>query len=199
MDIAKSMMIEDLDVLYAEIGAGSVSANSVVGRLVNLYNKEKALEFKQNVITVKKTKDGILVDGDSGLLIRYAGCCTPVTGDEIVGYISRGRGVTIHRAGCQNLKYLEPERLIKAEWQESLISNFVAVIKVVADDTNTVINHMNAYVRDLKGNLKGFGYKKIKDELVFEIVVQISNKSELEAIIRGVESLKGIRSVYRSE
>lgn len=199
LEIAKSMVIEDLDVLYAEIGAGSVSANSVVGRLVNLYNKEKSLDFKQNVITVKKTKDGVLIDGDSGLLVRYAGCCTPVTGDEIVGYISRGRGVTIHRSGCQNLKYLEPERLIKAEWQESLASNFVAVIKVHADDTAGVVNHMNNYVHELKGKLKGFGFKLVKDELVFEIVVQISNKSELEEIVRSVESFKDVRRVYRSE
>ncbi len=199
LEIAKSMMIEELDMLYAEIGAGSVSANSVVGRLVNLYNKEKSLDFKQNIITVKKTKDGVLVDGDSGLLVRYAGCCTPVTGDEIIGYISRGRGVTIHRCGCQNLKYLEPERLIKAEWQDSLVSNFVAVIKVHADDTASVVNHMNNYVHDLKGKLKGFGYKLVKDELVFEIVIQISNKSELDEIIRSVESFKDVRKVYRSE
>ena len=199
LEIAKSMVIENLDILYAEIGAGSVSANNVVGRLINLYNKEKSLDLKQNVITVKKNKEGVLVDGDSGLLVRYAGCCTPVTGDEIIGYISRGRGVTIHRCGCQNLKYLEPERLIKAEWQESLVSNFVAVVKVHADDTNVVINNMNNFVRDLKNMLKGFGYKKVKDELVFEIIIQITNKNELETIIQNIESMKDIRKVYRSE
>lgn len=199
LEIAKSMIIEDLDMLYAEIGAGSVSANNVVGRLINLYNKEKAFEFKQNIITVKKNKDGVLVDGDSGLLVRYAGCCTPVTGDDIIGYISRGRGVTIHRAECQNLKYLEPERLIKAEWQDSLVSNFVAVIKVHADDTSSVVNHMNNFVRDLKNCLKGFGYKKVKDELVFEVIVEIKNKAELDGIIKSIESLKDIRRVYRSE
>ena len=199
LKIAKSFVIEELDMLYAEIGAGSISINGIIGRIVNLYNKDKTIDLKQNIITVKKNKDGILVDGDSGLLVRYAGCCTPVTGDEIVGYISRGRGVTIHRAGCQNLKYLEPERLIKAEWQESLVSNFIAVIKVHADDTNAVINHMNNYVRELKGKLMSFGYKKIKDELVFEVVVQISNKTELESIIRSIESIKDVRRVYRSE
>ena len=199
LEIAKSMVIENLDMLYAEIGAGSVSANNIVGRLINLYNKEKSLDLKQNVITVKKNKEGVLVDGDSGLLVRYAGCCTPVTGDEIIGYISRGRGVTIHRCGCQNLKYLEPERLIKAEWQESLVSNFVAVVKVHADDTNVVINNMNNFVRDLKNMLKGFGYKKVKDELVFEIIIQITNKNELETIIQNIESMKDIRRVYRSE
>ena len=84
-DIANSMMMESLDSLYAEIGAGSLSANSIVGRLVNRYNKDKTFDFKENIITVKKNKDGVLVDGDSGLLIRYAGCCSPITGDEIVG------------------------------------------------------------------------------------------------------------------
>lgn len=199
LEIANNLMIEELDVLYAEIGAGSLSANGIVGRLVNLYNKNKTLENKSNVITVKKNKEGILVDGDSGLLVRYAGCCTPVTGDEIIGYISRGRGVTIHRSGCQNLKYLEPERLIKAEWQENLVSNFVAVIKVFADNNNSVVNSLSTIARDLKGKLKGFGYKEINDELVFEIVVQISNKSELDSIIKSVENVKNVRKVFRSE
>lgn len=198
-EIAKNLVIDNLDGLYAEIGAGSLSANGIVGRLVNLYNKDKTLELKENVITVKKNKDGILVDGDSGLLVRYAGCCTPVTGDEIVGYISRGRGVTIHRKGCQNLKYLEPERLIRAEWQDSLVSNFVTTIKVHTDNTASALNNLNNLVRDLKLKLKGFGYKEVKDELVFEIVVQISNKKELENIIKNIENIKDVRKVYRSE
>lgn len=198
-DIAASMMMESLDSLYAEIGAGSLSANSIVGRLVNRYNKEKTFDFKENIITVKKTKDGVLVDGDSGLLIRYAGCCSPITGDEIVGYISRGRGVTIHRADCPNLKYLEPERLIKAEWQENVASSFVAVIKIHADNENSVITTLNNIARDLKNKLKGFGYKEIKNELVFDIVVLISNKNELQSIINSFESVKKVRRVYRSE
>lgn len=199
LEIAKNMMIDDLNVLYAEIGAGSIAVNSVVGRLINLYNKEKTLEFKENVITVKKNSEGILVDGDSGLLVRYAKCCTPVTGDEIIGYISRGCGVTIHRMGCHNLKYLEPERLIKAEWQENLISDFNAVIKIYADNTNSVINALNTTARELKTKLKGFGYKEVGDELVFEIVVQISNKTELDKIIKNFEGVKFVRKVFRSE
>ena len=197
--IAGSIMIETLDVLYAEIGAGSLSANGIVGRIINLYNKDKSLEIKENTIVVKKNKDGVLVDGDSGLLVRYAGCCTPVTGDDIVGYISRGRGVTIHRSSCQNLKYLEQERLIKAEWQENATSSFVAVIKVHADDVNSVINSLNSISRELKGKLKGFGYKEVKDELVFEIVVLIKKKKELEDIIKDFEHVKFVRKVYRSE
>ncbi len=199
LEIAKSLMIEDLDVLYAEIGAGSLAIGSIIGRIVNLYNKDKPFEIKENHITVKKNKDGILIDGDSGMLIRYAGCCTPVTGDDIIGYISRGRGVTIHRANCANIKYLEPERLIKAQWQDDLTNDFVAVIKIETDNLNSVVNSINTTARALKGKLRGFAYKEIKDQLVFEIVISISNKIELENIINSFASLKHVLKVYRSE
>ncbi len=199
LDIAHNLMFDDLDSLYAAIGAGSVTANNVVGRLVNLYNKEKANDVSPHIITVKKNKNGILVDGDSGLLVRYAGCCSPVTGDEIVGYISRGRGVTIHRASCPNLKYLEPERLIKAEWQDSIVSEFITVIKINAIDSSSVINNVTNVARELKNKLKGFAFKVVKDELVFEVVIQISNKSELENIIKSFENIKDVKSVQRSE
>ena len=199
LKIANSLMIESIDILYAEIGAGSLSANSVVGRLVNLYNKEKTRDIKENSITIKKTKEGVLVDGDSGMLVRYAGCCNPVMGDDIIGYISRGKGVTIHRKNCANIKYLEPERLINAEWQDTAGASFVAVIKVFADNVNSVITSLNAISRDLKGKLRGFGYKEINNELVFEIVVLISNKSELEEIIKSFENVKNVRKVFRSE
>ncbi len=196
--IARSMMIEDLDVLYAEIGAGSLPLNSVVGRLVNMYNKEKTLDIKDNVITVKKNKDGILVDGDSGLLVRYAGCCSPVTGDDIVGYISRGRGVTIHRKECINLKYLEEERLIKAEWQDCMVSNFMAVIKIETENKNEVVTNLNTTARGFRNKLKGFGYKEVKGDLQFEIAVMISSKAELEEVMRAFQSVKYVKNVYRS-
>ncbi len=198
LEIAKSLIIEDLDSLYAEIGAGSLSANNVVGRLVNLYNKENSKNLTNNVITVKKNKDGILVDGDSGLLVRFAGCCTPVTGEEIIGYISRGRGVTIHRKDCSNLKFLEPERLIKAEWQESMMTDFLAVIKVQTENNNSVIDNLNGIARSFKNKLKGFGFKEVKDGLEFEIALQVANKAELDKILTTFENAKYVNKVYRS-
>ncbi len=199
LEIANNLMMDELDSLYAEIGAGSLSVNSVVGRLVNLYNKDKSFNLKENHIVIRKNKDGILIDGDSGLLIRYAGCCSPVTGDDIIGYISRGRGVTIHRANCQNLKYLEKERLIKAEWQDNLTNEFVAVIKVHADNKNSVINALNTSARQYKNKLKGFAYKELDDELIFDITLVVSNKLELDNIINSFSNLKNVRKAYRSQ
>ena len=197
--IAKMLILENVDGLYAEVGAGSLSINSVIGRFINLYNKDRIFKNEDDKITVKRNKDGVLIDGDSGLLIRFAGCCSPIKGDKIIGYISRGLGVTIHKANCPNLKYLESERFMTAEWEDSAVSSFTTVIKIHADNVNSVINNLNALARELKTKLKGFGYKEIKNELVFDIVVQVSNTAELENLIRVFENVKYVRRVYRSE
>ena len=116
-EVLEKYNFENEDELYAAIGGGSLSAGQVVGKFIALWNKDHKIEvLPTKVVQLKKNKDGVLIDGDSGLLVRFAGCCTPIEGDEIIGYISRGKGVTIHRQSCPNLKYLEPERLIGAQW-----------------------------------------------------------------------------------
>ena len=198
-EIASSLMMETPEMLYAEIGGGTLQVTSVIGRLTNLFYKEKAKEVtEEKVIEVKKDKDGVLVDGDSGLLIRFAGCCSPVMGDEIIGYISRGRGVTIHRKECPNIKYLESERLISAKWEQNAGSKFYATIKVVSSDDKTS-DYINNVARNLKLNLKGFSFKRVKNDVIFDIVVEVSNKDEIDSAIRTFESVKGVEKVYRSE
>ena len=184
--------------LYAEIGGGTLQVNSVIGRLTNLYYKEKSKQVTEQIIEVKKNKDGVLVDGDSGLLIRFAGCCSPVMGDEIIGYISRGRGVTIHRKECPNLKYLEKERLISAKWEQNSDSKYTAIIKVVSSDAKAS-DYINNVARNLKLNLKGFSSKKVKDDIIFDIIIEVKDKSDIDSAIKTFESVKGVEKVYRSE
>lgn len=197
-EIASSLMMETPEMLYAEIGGGTLQASSIIGRLLNLYYKEKSKEVTERVIEVKRDKDGVLIDGDSGLLIRFAGCCSPVMGDEIIGYISRGRGVTIHRKECPNLRYLESERLISAKWEQNSGSKFTAVIKVISNDDKAG-DYINNVARNLKLNLKGFSYKKMKNDLIFDIILEVKDKSEIDSAIKTFESVKGVEKVYRSE
>ena len=198
--IASNLMVDSIDNLFAEIGAGSISIQSVINKIIGFISKERLESItSKNVLTIKRNKDGILVDGDGGLLIRYAGCCTPVVGDDIIGYISRGRGVTIHRRECINVKNLEPERLIKVEWQKDLVSDFITTIKVETENNPKMIKVLTDYTRELKGKLKGFGYMEIQNKLQFQIVVQIKNKSELDSIIKNIKSIKNVQTVYRSE
>lgn len=198
LQIAKSLMIEDLNNLYAEVGAGSLAIASVMGRFLNLYNKENPPHINNDVIRLKQNKDGVLVDGDSGMLVRYAGCCNPVAGEEILGYVSRGKGVTVHRKDCSNIKYLEPERLIKAEWQQHAVTDFLACLKVVAENKTEVINNLNTAAREMKNKLKGFGYKQVDGMLEFEILFLIKNKTELDNVIKALSSIKNVKSVARS-
>lgn len=197
-EIASSLMMETPEMLYAEIGGGTLQASSIIGRLSNLYYKEKSKEVTERVIEIKRDKDGVLIDGDSGLLIRFAGCCSPVMGDDIIGYISRGRGVTIHRKECPNLRYLESERLISAKWEQNSGSKFTAVIKVISNDDKAG-DYINNVARNLKLNLKGFSYKKMKNDLIFDIILEVKDKSEIDSAIKTFESVKGVEKVYRSE
>ena len=197
-EIASSLMMETPEMLYAEIGGGTLQASSIIGRLLNLYYKEKSKEVTERVIEVKRDKDGVLIDGDSGLLIRFAGCCSPVMGDDIIGYISRGRGVTIHRKECPNLRYLENERLISAKWEQNSGSKFTAVIKVISNDDKAG-DYINNVARNLKLNLKGFSYKKMKNDLIFDIILEVKDKSEIDSANKTFESVKGVEKVYRSE
>ena len=198
-EIASSMMMENIDMLFAEVGGGSLAINSLMGRFMNLYFKDRAKEIKPSVIEVKKNKDGVLVDGESGLLIRYAGCCTPVMGDDIIGYISRGRGVTIHRKECPNLKFLEKERLIGAKWEDNINSKFVTTIKIIAENEPKVVDYVNNVLRNLKITLKAFNYKKVKEEIQFNVILEVNGKEEIDNAINIFEGVKGVNKVYRSE
>lgn len=198
-EIASSMMMENIDMLFAEVGGGSLAINSLMGRFMNLYFKDRAKEIKPSVIEVKKNKDGVLVDGESGLLIRYAGCCTPVMGDDIIGYISRGRGVTIHRKECPNLKFLEKERLIGAKWEDNINSKFIATIKIIAENEPKVVDYVNNVLRNLKITLKAFNYKKVKEEIQFNVILEVNGKEEIDNAINIFEGVKGVKKVYRSE
>ena len=198
-EIASALMIDNMDSLFAEIGAGSLPINSVMGRFMNLYTKNKIKNTPDTVLTIKSDKDGVLVDGDSGLLVRYAGCCSPVYGDDIIGYISRGRGVTIHRKSCPNLKSLESERLISAVWQDNSKTEFTTKIKIEADNTSSVITAVNNFVLDLRARVKSFSYKPLADGIVFELTLQIKHKNELDSLITRLNNIKDVRNVYRSE
>ena len=199
-EVFKRLNIEDIEEMYAGIGSGSISANSVVNRFINLLNIEKKKIAKiENVVHLKRNKEGVLIDGDSGMLVRFAGCCNPIEGDDIVGYISRGKGVAIHRKSCPNLNYLEKERLLSAEWQIKENTTFTTSIKIIAEKVNNNIAKMTALLTSLKVTIKGFDAKDVGDNLVCTLIVEVKNISELQGVINSIKNMKNVISVYRSE
>ncbi len=199
-DILRRYNMEDIDELYASIGSGSLSAANVIARFITLYNNDNVqLPKIENVVHLKRNKDGVLVDGDSGMLVRFAGCCSPIEGDDIIGYISRGRGVTIHRKNCSNIQYLEPERLIEAQWQVKEDATFGATIKVIAVKSDNNIGKITNLITGLKINIKGFEAKDVGDSFICSLRIEVKNKAELDSAITAIRNLKNVTSVFRSE
>ena len=188
-----------LDELYAAIGSGSLVASQVVGRFIALYGKEHELfKPKENVVKISTNADGVIIDGATGLLIRYAGCCHPVVGDDIVGYISHGNGVAVHRKDCQNLKYLESERLIDAEWEDKVKTDFIAEIRAQTEKGVGMINKITNALTLAKISIRAFEVKEMAGGLEFSIVLFVKNKSEIEKAINSLSSIKEVKRVYRA-
>ena len=191
---------ESEDELYASLGGGFLSAGQVVGKLIALWNKDNKIQtLPPKVVQLKKNKDGVLIDGDSGLLVRFAGCCSPIEGDEIIGYISRGKGVTIHRSSCQNLQYLEPERLIGAQWQEREGASFMAHIKIEVEKADNNIAKLTSTISNLKVPMRSFEAKDVGDRFDCVVGVEVKNSDQLAKIITSIKSLSDVIDAYRSE
>ncbi len=192
--------MKDITELYASLGSGSLTTSQVLGKFTTLYNKDNSPTPKpQQIVNIKTSKDGVLIDGDSGMLIRFAGCCNPIDGDDILGYISRGKGVTIHRCNCPNVANLEEERIIRAQWSAKDDSSFVASIRIVADKKDGNLAKFTTVITNVKVTITGFEAREIGDTFHAVIAVKVKNRDELNKVINLISGIKGVRDVKRSE
>ena len=190
--------MDSMDELYAAIGSGSLVAAQVAGRFIALYLKEhNLLKKRADSIKIKHNNDGIVVDGTTGLLVRYAGCCHPVAGDDIVGYISQGKGVTIHRKDCLNLKYLDPMRIVNVEWEEKAQKDFIIEIKLIAEKTPTILNKITSNITASKISLRAFEAKETSDQIECNIIVFVKSRDEVENIVNMLSQINGVKKVTR--
>jgi GTP diphosphokinase / guanosine-3',5'-bis(diphosphate) 3'-diphosphatase len=189
--------------MYAAIGYGGITAAQVVGRITEKLRKqreEKAApeikgDYKQD-FTKRKTPDqGISVKGIDNLLVRFSRCCSPIPGDEIVGYITRGRGVSVHRANCPNIEHEEEkDRLIQVEWEGQLIQEYNVEIEVTGHDRSGLLNEVLNTVADSKTNIVAVSGKADKNKVAkINMTIAINNVNHLQKV---VERLKKIRDVY---
>ena len=188
------------DEMFAAVGYGSLSSNQVVNKLVQEYDKENTSnKFKTNIstIVVKKNKEGVLVDGDSGMMVRYAGCCNPILGEDIIGYISRGRGVTIHKCDCNNLKYLESERLINASWAEKNIDYKVFNLNILANQTDDIITKIAQAISHLNFNIIGLETKYISDKLLCNVKIKLPKNADIDNLEKTLLKLNNILEVKK--
>lgn len=207
------------DALLAAVGYGGLKEGQVVNRLKDEYLKEKrksqtaedALKDFEKTIDQKpvkkhKSKSGIIVEGIGDVAVRFSKCCSPVPGDEIVGFVTRGRGVTIHRTDCINVINLtndERARLINAEWDTSFArgdsnTSYLAEVRVTANDRVGLILEISRMLADDDISVKGFNVRTTKDMLaIFNITMEIRTKEQLERVVSHLKHLKDIVEVER--
>lgn len=186
------------DEMFAAVGYGSVSVNQVVNKIIIEFEKKYKIQEQPkqfNAIVVKKTKDGILVDGDSGMMVRYAGCCNPILGEDIIGYISRGRGVTIHKCDCMNLKYLEKERLIKAEWADKSCQYKIGNLIITADYSDDFIAQLTQTIVNLKCNIVSLETKFSGTKLICNVKIKLSKNDDFDKLISKIKNTKNVVEV----
>ncbi|MGK0551988.1 RelA/SpoT family protein [Enterococcus faecalis] len=223
--ITKAKMAEALDKfkfqteddLYAAIGYGELSAQVVCNRLTEKERKEKELEKQRQEVEElltnppKKENDkmkvrhegGIVIQGVDNLLIRLSRCCNPVPGDEIVGYITKGRGVSIHRADCPNVQHQEElaQRLIEVEWEDTDNNKkeYDADLEIYGYNRNGLLNDILQVVSPMTKNLVSVEAKPTKEKMALvHITLKIQNLAHLKTIVDKIKNVPEVYNVRRT-
>lgn len=207
--IYKKYTFQSIDDLYASIGYGGLSAQKITIRLREEYqkvNKVKKVEAIKDTSADKSKKthyNGIEVEGIENCLVRLAGCCTPVPGDDIKGFITKGRGVSVHRADCPNIKpeSLPPEdknRFIKVSWVTEKRASYIATLQIEADDRIGMIMSITACLADLKINCSSINSRSIKNgTAIITFGLEISNADDIKKAMNKIRQIPGVISVSR--
>lgn len=187
--------------MFAAVGYGSISVNQILFKLIDFYRKETPQAFEVHAGDGGgRSTGGVLVNGQAGMLLHFAGCCSPVPGDEIVGYTSRGRGVVIHRADCPNIKAVEQDRLLPASWkiEAGAKQRYNANIAIRATDQGAALSVLSFVVADLKLSITAVNGRIDKNrDAVLEASISLTDISEIDQLIRKLQGDKRIYEVHR--
>ena len=217
--VAKKFNQPTLEDLIATIGYGGIATSQVMPKVRDFYNKEvnrqekeKRMQEKEDKIKKnfdeheyakkrKKKDNGITVKGLDNILVRFAKCCNPLPGDDIVGYITKGRGVAIHRRDCTNIK-LDDEflqnRLVEVEWNNPEKSKFEGEVKIIAVDRVGLLNDIIHVVSMEKLSISGINCRVLKDNTAnISLLVEVNDISELKQLMKKIKSIPGVDEVSR--
>jgi len=205
--LASELRYQDIDALYAAVGEGHVSAQHVVGRLVaSLGGEEGASEDLAEATTPTRSMrrrsgdPGVVVVGTADVWVKLARCCTPVPGDPIMGFITRGNGVSVHRTDCTNAESLlqQQDRLIKVEWAPSSASVFLVQLQVEALDRNRLLSDVTRVLSDQHVNILSASVQTSRDRVaISRFTFEMGDPGHLDHVMKAVRKIDGVFDVYR--
>jgi GTP pyrophosphokinase len=201
---ARELSLTDATHLLASVGQGDVNVTLAIKHIypdATEAEPAKPSMIERFVDRVTRTSKGVRIQGVDGLMVRYAQCCQPVPGDPVVGYVTRGRGVSIHRADCPNLLLLahEPERRLEIDWQEAAGERFLIRLALEGNDRRGLYADVAAAVSATGTDIKSMDLRSVDGRTSGSILVEVENLVHLEKIIRATRRVKGITDVARRE
>lgn len=202
-DMASKYAAKSVDDLFSLVGFGDLTSKQISGKLITWYRemqKEKLVEYKEAIKPKKKSdKNAISIEGVDGLKLKIAGCCNPVPGDDIVGFVTRGRGITVHRSDCHNITEAnETERILRASWENEEDNYYNASILIKGLARTGFIADVTTKVANSGVKINGID-ARVNDEQVTELnaTLEIKNKQELNKILDSLKNIEGIIDVRR--
>ncbi|HIT72105.1 MAG TPA: bifunctional (p)ppGpp synthetase/guanosine-3',5'-bis(diphosphate) 3'-pyrophosphohydrolase, partial [Candidatus Fimicola cottocaccae] len=216
--VVGKFVYRDWDSLCAGVGHGGIKEGQVVNRFIEeLQKEENKAQTAEDLLRKmeahankngknEKSKSGVIVKGIGDVAVKFSKCCSPVPGDEIIGFVTKGRGVTIHRTDCINIINLtedERHRLIETEWAENAKEengdvSYLAEIRIIADERVNLIFDISRVISEESIPVKAFNGRTTKDLVaIFNVTIEITSKAQLEKISRRLKNIAGVRDIER--
>jgi len=212
-EILKRFNTNDIDDVYAAIGYGGVTTGQVTSRVMEMARREaRAAAAAERLDKLGEEaprqpqpaagSKGVIVEGDASMVVRFARCCTPLPGDSIIGYITRGRGVSIHRRDCPNIDDLltDPERVVRAEWASNAKSSYTATIQIVAGERTGLLMDLSQVLAGMNISITAMNAKVDKNDantIMVQLSFEVTSTDQLNNIIKTFRKVRTVKEVYR--
>lgn len=204
--LAKELSLNSISDLFASIGYGNFKEKLVINKILNIKNAIENIGLTKNEddylksSSSKKDATGVKIDGLEGMKIKFAKCCNPVPGDEIIGFVTRGYGVSIHRKDCTNIaNFLDSDRCLEAEWDAASSEKFLANVTIRAVDRTGILSEITAMAKEANVGIQSLSAKSntISDIFIY-LTFEVVGKDELDKMIQKLKTINGVLDVYRS-
>lgn len=197
--VSEKLSFDTPDEMYSAIGYGAVTVSQVIFKLLDYFRKEAPAPIIPQPFKAKNAKGSVTINGMTGMLVSFAGCCSPVPGDDIVGFVTRGRGIVVHRKDCPNMKNADPARLQAAEWiVREGEARFKAAIVVTAEDQGAALSAISASVSEMKLEITSINGRYDKNgSAIVDVTVSLLSRQDVEVLIGKIRAHAKILDVRR--
>lgn len=197
-----------LDDFYAAIGYGGIQLWKIMPRIKEEYQKTYAHDIEKITVPqapVKRTKasSGVIIEGNDDVLVKFSNCCNPLPGDEIIGYITRGYGVSIHKRSCTNVprdlsKSEEPQRWVKAHWEEKAGEAFRSTLQIIANDRTGFLADLTIKLSQMHIFIHTLNSRELKNgKAVVTVTIDVAGRDHLRGVISKLSDINGIEEINR--